>query len=55
MVRVRFVSVPTFMAVRSLVSAGIPLAIGSGGPRNPFINLMFAVRHPNTPEEALTR
>jgi predicted amidohydrolase YtcJ len=44
-----------FQDVRSILAAGIPLAIGSDGPRNPFLNLMFATTHPNNPAEALTR
>jgi predicted amidohydrolase YtcJ len=39
----------------SLAAAGIPLAIGSDGPMNPFLNLHFAVTHPVTPGEALSR
>jgi hypothetical protein len=41
--------------LRSLVDAGIPLALGSDGPRSPGLNLMFATMHPNRPDEALTR
>jgi len=41
-------------AVRSIVAAGIPLALGSDGPLNPFLNLMFAVTNANNPSEALT-
>lgn len=41
-------------AVRSIVAAGIPLAIGSDGPLNPFLNLLFAVTNANNPSEALT-
>ena len=55
MVRARFGSIPPFMAVRSLLAAGIPLGIGSDGPRNPFLNLMFAITNPNTPSESLSR
>ena len=44
-----------FQAVRDIVEAGIPLAIGSDGPRSPFLNLMFAAMHPNNPAQALTR
>ena len=33
---------------------GVPLAIGSDGPNNPFLNLMLAVIHPTHPDEALT-
>jgi predicted amidohydrolase YtcJ len=38
----------------SLLAARIPLAIGSDGPMNPFLNLQFAVTHPANPREALT-
>ena len=41
--------------MKSLVDAGIPLAIGSDGPMNPFLNIMAAVTHPTNPKEALTR
>jgi predicted amidohydrolase YtcJ len=41
--------------LRSLLAAGIPLALGSDGPLNPFLNIMFAVTHPNRPSEAITR
>lgn len=40
--------------MRSLLRAGIPLALGSDGPVNPFLNIMFAVLHPVNPGEALT-
>jgi predicted amidohydrolase YtcJ len=38
----------------SLLAARIPLAIGSDGPVNPFVNLHFAVTHPANPREAIT-
>ncbi len=41
--------------VRSLIEAGIPLAIGSDGPMNPFLNVMLATLHPYNPKEAITR
>jgi len=41
--------------VKSLVEAGVPLALGGDGPLNPFLNIMFAITHPNNPPEALTR
>jgi hypothetical protein len=41
--------------LRSLLAAGIPLALGSDGPMNPYLNIMFAVTHPNNPPEAITR
>jgi hypothetical protein len=43
-----------FQPFRSLAAANIPIAIGSDGPLNPFLNIMFAVRHPINPAEALT-
>lgn len=56
MLRQRFGRVPAdFQQSRSVVEAGIPVAIGSDGPRNPFLNLMFAVAHPTHPGESLTR
>ena len=44
----------TLQPVKSLLSNGIMLALGSDGPVNPFLNLMLAVFHPNNPAEALT-
>jgi predicted amidohydrolase YtcJ len=41
--------------LRTLVDSGVPLAIGSDGPREPGINIMLATLHPNVPGEALTR
>ena len=41
--------------MKSLLDAGIPLAIGSDGPMNPFLNIMGATTHPANPKEALTR
>jgi predicted amidohydrolase YtcJ len=40
--------------VRSLIEAGIPFALGSDGPLNPYLNIMFAVTHPARPSEAIT-
>ncbi len=40
---------------RSLALAGIPIAIGSDGPMNPYLNIMFASTHPDNPDEAFTR
>ena len=46
---------PFDMAMKTLLSKGIPLGIGSDGPFNPFLNIMFAVTHPRRPSEAITR
>ena len=50
---------PAFLArlspLRSAIAAGIPLALGSDGPMNPFLNIMFATTEPKRPAEALTR
>jgi len=43
------------MALKTLLRAGIPLAIGSDGPFNPYLNIMLATTHPLRPSEALTR
>jgi predicted amidohydrolase YtcJ len=41
--------------LRSLLAAGIPLALGSDGPTNPYLNIMFASLDPDRPSEAITR
>jgi predicted amidohydrolase YtcJ len=41
--------------LRSLIEAGIPVALGSDGPMNPFLNIMFAITDPSNPPEAITR
>jgi predicted amidohydrolase YtcJ len=43
------------LPVRSLLEAGIPVALGSDGPLNPFLNIMLAASHPGNPKEAITR
>jgi predicted amidohydrolase YtcJ len=45
----------TFQPMRSLLAAGVPLALGSDGPPSPFLNILFASTHPANPREALTR
>jgi predicted amidohydrolase YtcJ len=41
--------------LRSLLAAGIPVAFGSDGPPNPYLNIMFASIDPDRPSEAITR
>jgi predicted amidohydrolase YtcJ len=44
-----------YQPLRSLLEQGIPIALGSDGPMNPFLNVMLATIHPINPSEALTR
>ena len=44
-----------YMPAGSLLKAGIPLAIGSDGPMNPFLNIMLAAARPDQPDESLSR
>jgi predicted amidohydrolase YtcJ len=41
--------------LRSLLDSGIPVAIGSDGPNNPYLNVMLASTYGRNPSEALTR
>ena len=41
--------------MKSLIDAGVPLALGSDGPLNPFLNILFATTHAVNPREALSR
>ena len=38
-----------------LPAAGIPVALGSDGPLNPYLGIMLAAQHPAHPSEAITR
>jgi predicted amidohydrolase YtcJ len=41
--------------IRSMIDNGIPFALGSDGPINPFLNIMLASIHPDNPPQAITR
>jgi predicted amidohydrolase YtcJ len=41
--------------MKSLIAAGVGVAIGSDGPMNPYLNVMFATINANNPPEAMTR
>ena len=41
--------------LKSMLAAGIPVAIGSDGPMSPGLNVMAASIHPTRPDEAITR
>jgi predicted amidohydrolase YtcJ len=41
--------------LQSLLAAGVPVALGSDGPMNPYLNIMMACLHPSNPPEAVTR
>ncbi|MGA3224567.1 MAG: amidohydrolase [Acidobacteriaceae bacterium] len=41
--------------LKSLLAAGIPLALGSDAPTNPYLDIMFAANPGNRPSEAITR
>ncbi len=40
--------------VKNIVAAGLPFALGSDGPLNPFLNIMFATLNPTNPSQQLT-
>ena len=41
--------------INAAIDAGIPVAFGSDGPTNPYLNIMFASLHSNHTSEAITR
>ena len=41
--------------MKSLLDAGVPLAIGTDGPLNPFVQIIGAITHPANPKEAISR
>jgi len=41
--------------LRCLLAAGIPVALGSDGPANPYLNIMFAPLDQDRPSEAIMR
>jgi predicted amidohydrolase YtcJ len=50
-----FYPLRAYMPFRSLLEAGIPIAIGSDGPLNPYLNILLATERQDKPEESLTR
>ena len=40
--------------LKSLLAQHIPVAFGSDGQVNPYLNILFAITHPNNPAEAIT-
>ncbi|MDQ4123639.1 MAG: amidohydrolase [Acidobacteriota bacterium] len=55
MLHARFSPDNKFSLVRSLIDGGIPFALGSDGPMNPFLNIMLAAIHPARPTESISR
>lgn len=39
--------------LKSLLAGGVPVAIGSDGPMNPYLNIMWAGMHADNPAEAI--
>lgn len=52
--RYQDISTKYLQAMQTLLNNKIPLAIGSDGPFNPFLNIMLATMHPANPKEAIT-
>lgn len=44
-----------FSPLSDVLEAGLPLALGSDGPPNPWLNMMFALAPTTRPDQALTR
>lgn len=44
-----------FFSLKTFLDKGIPLALGSDGLLNPYLNIMFAAINPDRPTEAITR
>lgn len=44
-----------YQLAKSILNAGIPFALASDGPLNPFLNILLATDRPDIPAEALTR
>jgi predicted amidohydrolase YtcJ len=40
--------------VKDAIAAGLPFALGSDGPINPYLNIMFAMANPANPAQGLT-
>ena len=41
--------------IRTMIETGVPFALGSDGPLNPFLNIMLASIHPDNPSQAISR
>jgi predicted amidohydrolase YtcJ len=44
-----------YLVLKTILKAGIPLALGSDGVMNPYLNIMLAITTPAHPSEAITR
>ncbi len=44
-----------FFSLKTFLDKGIPLALGSDGALNPYLNIMLAAINPDRPTEAITR